>query len=518
MKIITFRLMLEEPILVTSFQGDPNSDVSYGYIPGSAIRGALIGRYLQAHPNIPADILVDAQVRALFFEDGTRFLNAYLTTTTKKQPRSLPLPLSWRHEKDEESTILDQSCKPEDLEEEIEPKKLVSFGKQFCSIDHNVRLYREQRRINIHNQRNRSKGRPTTNVGEIYRYESLAPGQSFEAVILCNQNDHAEILEALLKQQEILRIGGSQTAGYGKTIISQIQSLQTWSEVGLVFEKRASYHSKCLKITLLSDAIIFNEQGQYTIEPPIEPIQEHLSIKISKPSKSYMGNVPVGGFNRKWGLPLPQVQAISAGSVFVFEGLQPTPEQVQALEWEGIGERRNEGFGRVVVNWLPEQYEFQIEKPPAIRKDAPNLSPQSQDYAHKMASRLLRQKLDIELEQQLCTWTLTGGLTNSQLSRLMLAANQALVEKNITLMNDFFDNLRSNAKTKFETAKLGSDLLEHRLKTWLSDWTTTAWKDKSITVAGVKAEVDQELANEYTLRLMIAISRKGMKQNSLTEH
>jgi CRISPR-associated protein Csx10 len=47
MKAITFLLHTQQPILATSLQGDPNSDVSHDYILGSMIRGALIGRYLR---------------------------------------------------------------------------------------------------------------------------------------------------------------------------------------------------------------------------------------------------------------------------------------------------------------------------------------------------------------------------------------------------------------------------------------------------------------------------------------
>ena len=47
MTILTFKLTLQEPTLVTAPGGDPNTDESQAYIPGSAIRGALVTRYLQ---------------------------------------------------------------------------------------------------------------------------------------------------------------------------------------------------------------------------------------------------------------------------------------------------------------------------------------------------------------------------------------------------------------------------------------------------------------------------------------
>lgn len=84
MKAVTFLLHTQQPILATSLQGDPNSDVSYPYIPGSMIRGVLIGRYLKRHGLRETEDILDNQsfpdVTRLFFDDGkTRYLNAYPT-------------------------------------------------------------------------------------------------------------------------------------------------------------------------------------------------------------------------------------------------------------------------------------------------------------------------------------------------------------------------------------------------------------------------------------------------------
>ena len=100
MKAITLTLETQQPILATSFQGDPNSDVSYSYIPGSMIRGAIIGRYLRRHRLSELD-LTNNEVKRLFFNaNSTRYLNAYLLSQEKK--RTLPIPLSWFKDKDVE--------------------------------------------------------------------------------------------------------------------------------------------------------------------------------------------------------------------------------------------------------------------------------------------------------------------------------------------------------------------------------------------------------------------------------
>lgn len=59
MKAITFLLHTTQPLLATSLQGDPNSDISFPYIPGSMIRGVLIGRYLQRHNLKSTDDILD---------------------------------------------------------------------------------------------------------------------------------------------------------------------------------------------------------------------------------------------------------------------------------------------------------------------------------------------------------------------------------------------------------------------------------------------------------------------------
>ena len=100
MKAIILTLQAQQPILATSFEGDPNSDVSYSYIPGSMIRGAVIRRYMQ-QKKLCSLKLADEKVRRLFFDaNSTRYLNAYLQSQEKK--RTLPLPLSWFKDKNAE--------------------------------------------------------------------------------------------------------------------------------------------------------------------------------------------------------------------------------------------------------------------------------------------------------------------------------------------------------------------------------------------------------------------------------
>lgn len=279
MSAITFTLHTQQPILATSFQGDPNSDVSYPYIPGSMIRGALIGRYLKQNPGIGDDILADNQVRHLFFSGQVRYLNAYLLTQEEHQPRSLPTPHSWFQNKGEDplERIYDLSrMELSDLDSDVSAKPVKQ---QFCSVNStDVTLYAEKRRINIHNQRHRSKGRAIETVGEVFRYEALDTNQQFKAVVLCQEKDRIN-LENLLKENDYIWLGGSQSAGYGHTKISEIKFHETWDEVGENQSLENRLESEYFQITLLSDMILQNECGQYVVEPPMQLLAESLDIE-----------------------------------------------------------------------------------------------------------------------------------------------------------------------------------------------------------------------------------------------
>ncbi len=74
MKVINYRVTLLEPTLVTSLQGDPNSAVAFDYLPGSVLRGVLIGKYLEYLGSKSVDTS-DSTLRRLFFDGTTRYLS-----------------------------------------------------------------------------------------------------------------------------------------------------------------------------------------------------------------------------------------------------------------------------------------------------------------------------------------------------------------------------------------------------------------------------------------------------------
>lgn len=580
MKAVSFLLHTQQPILATSLQGDPNSDVSFSYIPGSMIRGVLISRYLKQYSCKESDILQNQEIQRLFFDGTTRFLNTYLFDKEKEQ-RTLPVPLCFYKEKnqkkkknDNSETIDIYNYSNPDIKGAIKsPQRIVH---SFCIIeDSSISVYSEKRRINIHNQRHRQRGKGIEGNGSVFRYDAIDAGQIFQGVILCDVDDDAPIIKSLLtspdKNEKVnLWLGGSQSAGYGHVTVEILHDEHdetVWNEVKNELETRVDSQEN-LVVTLLSDVILRDEWGQVssnnelfinTMINLLHPELKHLD--------TYSNSVIVGGFNRKWGLPLPQVSAFSSGSVFVFK-IPQFPDEIKRMEFvkkleeienAGIGERKVDGFGRLTFNWLQDYSSFDVrldgQKYNSNNLNRPqNLNQKSQEIAIKMAKRILRQKLyDLMLEKINVNIPQDkkdrNAIKNSQLSRLIDIATKALFNKNpddlyqLIGKNKNSSNLTKNAREQFEKTKISGISLDEKVRLLLRDykldgeqatdyhnWILYAWATHTqhsslvndeglptITIAEQQVSLDNDLSLEYTLRLIIAIAKKIMKDKNKDE-
>jgi CRISPR-associated protein Csx10 len=511
MSVIRLKIKTIQPILATSFDGDPNSDVSYPYLPGSMLRGALIGRYLRQTRQRELD-LTEALVHSLFFDDQhSAYLNAYLVSQSGQ--RTLPVPRSWLKEKGQDIPITAYDFSIEVNEEVESPKPL---GNSFWGYDSNkqINLYQPSKRINIHNARNRSKGRGTETEGEIFRYEAIDAGEAFEGAIICPSHCVGEI-EKLLKIQDFW-IGGSQSAGYGHVNITYTVVDQPWRETG----NQPEVAHDGLRITLLSDVILRDHMGQITASPDLlrQAIAEKFGRDFSfhPDLRSYVGHTTIGGFNRKWGLPLPQMPALAMGSVLMLQG-ELTREQIQQLETEGIGERRIDGFGRVAINSWQEE-EFSVVRPYQSHQDPLKLTLTGPDLdlTRIVAQRILHQRLESLLQKRAGELSIQGKISNSQLSRLRLIARESISEGNSDKLTELLENLPKNAREQFNRTKVDGRSLMDWLTTNLTQpgqWITNP-NDITVTVADQNYPIDESIKQEYTLRLIMALAKKATKMEA----
>lgn len=532
MKILHYKLELLEPCLVTSLQGDPNSGVAYSYLPGAVLRGVFAGAYLRHNKIDPAQSEATEPVfRRLFLDGSTRFLNGYIDIEGK---RALPVPKSWHREKHQArfqpktAPIFDFVVNPApEIEDEPSPQWKGKGGYWIPSSGKAYRI-KPERTIAVHTARNRRMGRAAhpdavnenEDAGAVYRYDALAAGQTFVAAILCQDGDE-KLLEPLLTG-EIL-IGGARSGGYGRTRITHLDTLDSWQEV-----EPPAQSSETLTVTLLSDALFRDENGLYAVDA--ELVRQAVAKKLGcllELERAYTGGTAVGGFNQKWGLPIPQALAVSMGSVFVFRTDSSEKADLDKLLNEGIGERRAEGFGRVAVNWHtkekwrlfdPDKDKTEEEHPDPVA--LPPGSP-SEKVAQVMASRLLRQKLNTRLAQAVKDKKgKLRGPQASQLNRLRQVIRDVLGmadhQKGKERLAAYYQGLekrqvtRKQFDTRFGNQKLLAWLREVSGATGLHNDLKLA-EDDIPAIGATKADADA-LAYEYNLRYLDAVLAQAAKE------
>jgi len=506
MNRILYTLTLEEPILASGLDGEPNSAQSLPYIPGGAVRGAFIQAFSGKMDAEGTDF------RRLFLNGDTCYLNAYPLVNGE---RALPTPRTWQVErkpaKDANKKVYRQA--PDGLD-----TKNASFA--FWTIE-NASLNRVDIdwQVNVHTLRDAKLGRSTSEAGAVYRYVALPAGMQLQGAILAQSLEDANKLKDSLHGKTIL-LGKARTAGYGAAKIELKEISGDWYEW-----KSPGDLTGSVSLTLLSPAIVRDASGQYSLDPTTALkacLDDSVEVEVVQ-----RHSVLIGGFNRAWGLPLPQMTAIAAGSVFTITGA--SRDKLKQLAQIGFGERRAEGFGRVALNLdLPSAEMPLVDIPIILVSPQASSLPADDPQAKQMLERLMRRDLDeqvIRVARSL-TSNYKGGLPNSQLSRWRVILRDALPGKDVNRVIAFCEKAKGKPGwKKMEKVRLSLDGGNPRLTEWIEsllagdkDW-QGLWEAhfKRSRKIGSTALSSQALADEYRLRLMDAVLAVLSKQNNSSE-
>jgi CRISPR-associated protein Csx10 len=544
MKVVTYHILLEQPLLATQLLGDPNSSVSLPYVPGSLVRGMLVHRYLERE-QLPdtGDVFAHAECRRLFFDGAVRYLNAY--PLVEGGYRAVPTPLALLKRKKDE---LDKDRQELDLYnsshadagneerrdfEDEDSAQIVDIP--FCHIDSDeeIRLYRlNPRRVAVHVLRDRTKGRATREKGAVFQYEALAEDQWFGGAILVDNDNDAALIEALLKQRDVAWLGRSRSANYGRVKIKDVKVLDTWREIGGAIASAGN----TITLNLLSDTLLRNNTGQHIAALDDATLSAYLGVQVRiVEQRTTTQPTNVGGYNRTWRLPLPQAPALKAGSVVVFTTTGAFDAQRMAeLERHGIGERCVDGFGRVAFNW---QMELHMQAKagklfnPTVALQ-PTLSTVAQRTAQHMARRLLEQRIDEAIQMYLQDHVrkdLGKMPANSQLGRVRVPVRQTLnaAEIDMQRLRSNLDQFKDVSRRQFQNARFDGASLWEWLNTLVAEPPTNLdqadiWQKLRITnsslptIGGQKAALDQDMTYRTGLRLIeavfVALSRQSRRE------
>lgn len=495
-----FVLELRAPALLTGLEGDPNSAFTLDHIPGSVLRGAVAGSLDARGDRATFDALV---------LDGTvRYLHAW---PARKGRRGVPMPLSFRAEKGtvEAETLHDLAYwdgRPGDDHDvgPVWPEVQLSDAPAGCVTlgASPLRRVEVERSSRVHQQRDRVRGRAWTRrlpgkeeaVGTIFTYESLDAGQSFAGVLLVKGDTDAACEAHLRRVQGALRtpllLGRSRRAGYGgdAEVVWEAPRPREYTGVGVLDTSVKAGQE--VRVLLTSPCIARSERsGQIDPRGLPEQLVARLGGRVRVLRRRW-GFTQVGGFNRHWGLELPQALAVRAGSVLVLEAIEDLAlDELVAVEHEGLGERRVEGFGRVC--FLAEATETCfVARPDPQTPVSPTPVGKAPALVSWLEARLLAQALDTHLEERGAeiAESVSHPPTRSLLGRLRgpLRGDPALALKTLGgWLGEGDHALRRTARRQLDRCRIGPSAARVSLSQWIRQLVEEAREEKIVDAAAL---------------------------------
>ncbi len=391
---VPFRLTLKAPAVVTSLVHDPNTVSTLRFIPGTMVRGAL-ARELGDPKSDSAKL---AEFRSLVLGGNVAWLNAYPVIGNA---RSLPAPSTLRREKhggDERSMnvfdLTEFDGKPDEsheIEDHWPDETLASLGENFVTFGGTRYLDSPTVSGRVHQQRDREKGRAWTDSnlpngreerhGALFAFESLDAGQVFEGAIQIRAATEADRDQILSRIKELLGdavlIGRSRRAEYGgdAKIVFQPVRQREWPQFDKLVRRDLApddeFHALLVSTCLVRDP----GTGQFDPSSLSKAMEKKFGGRVSV-ERVRVSFETVGGFNRKWRLELPQALGVATGSVLVLKAnADILVSELIAIENSGLGERKAEGFGRLVFV-EPSSPKGRLERPQSgPPADAPQTPP-----------------------------------------------------------------------------------------------------------------------------------------------
>ena len=364
MKVLKYRIKNINPLVISSKSGDNNMINTKSYIPGNNILGVFASLYIKN--NKLSNAHKDETFYNWFLKGDLIFTNAYIADEKRKY---FPIPHSIKLEKYKSVSAYDFMSTDANFD-----KNTKSISKFVDINDNTISTKTVRKSISFHHVRKSE----VSKSGAIFNYESISEGQTFKGSIV-GEDKQIERFRNMFDENIAAYVGLSKNSQYGK--------------VNIKFEEISDYTSDIpthvesddidVVMTLLSDAVIYNENGFSTSDT--NELENWLGVKIKK---SFIRSGRLEQFVGIWKLKNQSETVFAAGSCFELDKLPNNYEQLQA---KGIGEKTNEGFGRVVFGWQSrDKKEYTIN---SERVQYPKPQGEPAEIVKKIVTGIIKDKL-----------------------------------------------------------------------------------------------------------------------------
>ena len=325
---IRYLLHTDSPVIMTDLnRSKDNSYETREYIPGSAIRGLVVGKLAKEEPDW------FAEHRTELLSDAIRFLDA-IPAAEKKV--ALPSIKGFYENKDEsvfETVMKDGSFTP--------GLKRAKLG-GFCAIEGDTLEFWRTATDGV-TRILRGKGEAEKTM---FQTRYISKGQTFEGYIELDDPGMSEVIGAALPKT--LWIGADRYDGFGKCTMVSCEAVNqpAWRET-YGYQKQEDL-TRELYLLAISPFTMMNAAGD-PCGLSTEGLAEMLGVGSVEVSVCSTSTSEYGAYNRAWRSREATVRMYDRGSIFkLCCDTVPNLEKLQKLENKGIGVRRAEGFGQIL--------------------------------------------------------------------------------------------------------------------------------------------------------------------------
>lgn len=437
-KVIGYTIRNIEPLII----GGSADNESIKYIPGQAILGYMAGKYLNLTGMSSEEASNSDEFADLFLNGTTKYTNMVPSFGGKMFYPAPNYINRLKKTKKYVNVIDSESYKGEQYESGYDPrlgnqpKKLKEkfiYMSSDCAIDE----MEVKTQVVYHNS---IKGQTRSgDVGLLYSMEAIEPMQEFSGKIYTKEK-YVPVIKGILENEEFV-IGKSKTAQYGRCEVKDV----TVNDTADVTEYKDS-----IVVTLLSDSIFLNENGEYTVyeDEVYGIIASQLGIAdcidsdITDRYPSVISSKAIRGYQTMWNLHKAAVPAVCAGSSFVYQLTKNV-----LIDREYIGERNIEGYGLVRIDELTKMRYVVEGIDGNFSADDENAKPIV--LTRNILETILVDSIMNNLRFKATANGLLSGMSSAALGRvtLMLKESIAANSKPDIVKNDFWNRIES-IKTK----------------------------------------------------------------------
>lgn len=526
-KYIVYDIYAYENLKFSKTNKQTESEETISYIPGSAIRGAYIYKYILKNniKNINKDTHRDKLLNGKI-----KFLNAY---PKKNNCRSIPFPKSYFAIKEEMKTLQDKIKVKSGLDTKLEPGYENYRRVEFATIeDDNYISVNIEKESDLHINKMKGKSK-----NKLFRYESIKKEQLFQGIIKVEDEEILPEIEKLFKN-EIVYLGGSKGSGYGKCQIRNINIVDKNPEYKS-FKIRGDF-GQDLYLLALSDIIFKNDVGEYKTYIDDETICKALNLKSVDFVDSAIDTKVVTNFNNKWNCSNPAIKSIGAGSVFKYRiSGEINKTELERFLDEGIGERKLDGFGRfVLLEDISDATVYQKEdcKVKESKREIINVPNKNIEYVKNIIDIIYEKRLEdsiskrvIEIDDNLFN---TESMSTSQWGNFKELFNSLIYEepiKGIEKFDKYIRNIdskrsisyRETNKVKYKYEEKNVNLIEFLNEFVKSSMDLQRFKKDSsielVSLGKLSSSIDKEYLYRHNMKIMSELCRYQIRKGNLNE-